>query len=281
LVLLGGPEINYPGSSTYRYRAINPNANALSEVRRLLVAPSEKSDQWLAAIALSHVALALRDASDMALANQFLGKALKANPTDPTLLLATSDLQLALGQRQLALDVATRIRPRCPSALAASGVAEIMLGHDSLGSKLYLQGLASADRTDLYRFWDDFYPIATPFQKNMIAAGGVSLGKSFIINLWARTAAQSALGLGERISIQIKRNERATEMYSRTWFPIPMHPGAHWITDTLHDTPWNALGTIYTRHGEPQREYRALESGIETLAWVYFTADGNRIFLFG
>jgi GWxTD domain-containing protein len=280
-----GPDLNFPGMNGYRHNSVAAESNADEKAARYLTRAVESNpSQWLAAVALTRLALVSPEPKRVPLAHRVVRLALAADSANVTLRLADYDLLVREEEFGAALAAAETIHPECPAALHAKAEAHILTLDVERGVNLYFEGLRNAGPEDLHRYFDDIRMIATRRQLEAYLRTPAPARSDWISAFWRRSAATSARTVEDRLVTQIQRAAHADAHFRSVESKISTGKSVGWIADTSHVVPWDIRGVIYTRHGKPVEEYYAQDNDqvyrYEYSAWVYPDADSTFVVLF-
>lgn len=271
LLYTTGPDLNYRGGDGYRHVPVfnfsNADARGARNLEKVLRADST---QWIAAIAMTRVALVSIEHDRIAQAQSLIKRALSADPQSVPLNLAWSDL---LNREERFGDALRHIEAHdsgCAVQAAARAEALMLTGDTAAGSRLYLNTLEKARPSELDRYYDDVRVMMTVAYNKTYRAVPEGQRPAWLRAWWERTAAASGRTVETRVAEQTVRAAYADNHYRSVYTPIDadVQPLAV-LSDTSHIVPWNAPGIFFVRHGPPDYRYHTDEGASELEAWVY------------
>ena len=270
-----GPDVNFPGAEGYRHTAISNNSNADGYAGKLLpYVVAQDSTQWLAAVALTRIALVSPEKERMQQATSAVARVLAYDSTNIAARLAWHDLLIAQGRSAEALAFNATFPSVCVPMQHARAEALMLTGDSAAGVKLYLQALERASALDLHRFHDDIRVLATIAQLKEYEKTAPADRAPWILKLWRYNADSYARSLEARIVEHVVRAAFADANFRARQFVVSNDEAIDWIADSSHIVPWDSRGVLYVRHGAPLQRYRVLNQCLESYeAWVYSAED--------
>lgn len=277
-----GPDLNFHGAEGYRHNAVANNSNADDRAARSLGAVlAADSSVWLAAVALTRIALVSPEPDRMEQAVSATASLLRGDSADITARLLWHDLLVARELWPAAEQFASAFGTPCTALKHAMAEALLLNGDTAAGVRLYLAALDSARPDELYRFYDDIRVMATVGQLADYEAALPEERARWIRALWSYSATSFARSLEARVAEHVARATYADIHFRATEFAVATQNDVGWISDTTHLVPWDARGVLYVRHGPPLHRFAVRDQCSEPYeAWVYTTDDGPSIFWF-
>jgi hypothetical protein len=277
-----GPDLNFHGAERYRHNAVANNSNADDLAARSLGAVlAADSSVWLAAVALTRIALVTPEPDRMDMAVSATASLLRRDSSNITARLLWHDLLVARELWPEAKQFATSFGMPCTAMKHAMAEALLLTGDTAAGVRLYLAALDSAQPDELYRFYDDIRVMATVGQLADYEAALPEERPQWIRALWNYSATSFARSLETRIAEHVARATYADIHFRATEFAVATQSEVGWISDTTHLVPWDARGVLYVRHGAPLHRFAVRDQCSEPYeSWVYTADDGPSIFWF-
>jgi hypothetical protein len=283
LLYATGPDLNFPGSVGYRHNAIANNSLADDRAAdKLEFVASKDPSAWIAAVALTRIALVSPEKSRMRQARQALETVLQRDSTNVPARLAWHDVLIAQdsAERARAYDVAYPID--CTAAQHAQAESLLLTGDTAAGVRLYLAALRDANGDEVTRFYDDLRVMMSIGQMKTYAMLAPSERAAWMLAFWKRSADAFGRTIEARIAEHVVRVAFADLNFRARDFTASSDKPVAWIDDTTHIVPWDVRGVLYVRHGAPTHRFRIVNQCVESYeAWEYTAEDTPWIFWFG
>jgi GWxTD domain-containing protein len=216
ILYVSGPDLNPEGSTGYRRRLMSHSALADDRAARALgTVIDHDPSAWLAAVAVTRVAVATHENGRLRQATVVVAKALKASPANSALQLAWMDLLIAQGRAAEALAFSTAHPQACTAAMHVRSEALMLTGDTAAGAALYFKALEDAAPEELSRFEEDaqvIFSTGEPARYNAVPASG---RRAWLQTFWARSAALSGITVQSRIAQHVQRVAYADKHYQK------------------------------------------------------------------
>ena len=265
-----GPDVNLPTATGYRHNAIAANALADDAGARALNAVISKDPtQWIAAVALTRIALVSPEEERMLQATSAVRRALQVDTSNTALQLAWHDLLVAQERAPEALAFSRRFPNTCAAVQHAHAESLLLTGDTAAGVRLYLETLRQARPDELHRFYDDMRVAASRRQLRDYEKTPREKRGAWIEKFWNYAATSYARSVEARVSEQIIRAAYA-DVHFRKFESAVSSDRPNWVSDTAHIVPWDSRGVTYIRHGAPLHRFKVMNQCLESYeAWVY------------
>ena len=274
ILYASGPDINLPGATGYRHNAIANNALADDAGARALMKVVEQDPtQWIAAVAMTRIALVSPEPARTEQAISMVKRTLERDPSNIALQLAWHDLLVNQGKVKESLEF-VRAHPHACAAVQHALAESLMLtGDTAAGAKLYMQALSDARPGDLHRYKDDMRVAATLGQIKDFDRTPAAEQAAWIRKFWNFSATAYARSVEARVTEQTVRAAYADRNFRRHE-ALLSSDNPNWISDSMHIVPWDTRGVTYVRHGAPLHRFRIVKQCLQPFeAWVYSAED--------
>lgn len=235
-----------------------------------------------AALALTDLALGLRDTALFGPARDALRRATVTHRNPPAeLLLARGRLERATGQPDSALVTFARA---ASAAGPASSLARLEWVRTALAvgsadaERRYFDGAGSDDSATVGGYRADLAPIASDSELAAFDAAGASARGAWLARFWADRDRAALRADGERLREHYRRL-----LYARRHFALTVSRRYYGGQDAYRagNGDLDDRGVIYVRHGEPATRLKPFVFGLmPNETWRYRRADGDLLFHF-
>lgn len=233
-----------------------------------------------AAMALTHLALGLRDTALVSVARDQLRRSVVTPNPDPLMLLAWGRLERAAGEPDSAAAGFERyLASGANRALGLLELARTRLAEGAVdGEGLYFEGAALDDSLAVEGYRKDLMPIALDSELARFDGLRGKERAEYLRQFWVDRDALELRGDGERIREHYRRL-----LYAGRNFALTVSRRFYGGSDAYRSgsTDVDDRGIIYVRHGEPAERLRPFVFGLmPNESWRYARADGDLLFHF-
>ncbi|MBX6363754.1 MAG: GWxTD domain-containing protein [Gemmatimonadetes bacterium] len=149
-------------------------------------------------------------------------------------------------------------------------------GRDSAGVRQYLAGLDGPSKLAVEAYYEDLSPIAREAERAEWGALDTDSARGeWIRRFWARRAAESGVGVGERVAEHYHRLRVALERYRRTSRREANITDPEAIRLQYHVDGLDDRGVIYLLHGAPDTIIRTVAATLPNESWYYRRPGGG------
>ena len=291
LLNTSGPDLDFDGADGYRHSRSRYNTNAerigARQLERLL---EDDPSQWLAAVALTRIAIGSRGEDRLKQAEWAVQRVLAHDSTIVAARLAWHDLLVAQGRYADAVRYMKTVSSGCAAVQHARAESIMLTGDTVLGPRMYIAALTNAGADELDRFYEDMLVMASRAELAEYDAVEPGQKPAWLRSFWDRNAAQYGRSLETRIAdhtvrtayadAHLKRDRVQTVAGAGPLFSKPTAFIDDFIPDSSQAYPWDIRGVLYVRHGAPLHRLQLKDACSGQELWVYVADSASYVLEF-